>query len=78
MKEEYIVKMDQDEVDAISLICTIISGNHHSSSRDVFSPPDQDDNIFMNNSTHKQYFHMYGYRELRKYRHGIISFHKKV
>jgi hypothetical protein len=78
MMEEYIVKLTQDELDAISLVCTIISGRHHTSSRDVFASYDQDDNIFLNNSTYKQHFNMHGYKKIWKYRHGVIAFHKKV
>jgi hypothetical protein len=80
MKEEYIVKMDQEEVDSIALICSVIGGYPDTTSRSVFAPDDKGSDgidlekvsIFYNMILNRQY------SDLMKYRSGGVHFNKKV
>jgi len=77
----YIVKMTQDEVDAISLSCSLIGGSPYNSSRRVLSNPDMmaGDNILYQKSTYyDEYLSKNSYLALTKYRDGKISFNKIV
>jgi hypothetical protein len=80
MKEEYIVKMDQEEVDSIALICSVIGGYPDTTSRSVFAPDDKgSDGIDLEKvSTFHNMIRHELYMELMKYRTGAILFKLKV
>jgi hypothetical protein len=80
MKEKYMVKLTQDEVDALALICSVIGGYPDTTSRSVFSPDSENPDVidlekvstFYNMILNRQY------SDLMKYRSGGVHFNKKV
>ena len=79
MKEEYIVKMDQEEVYSIALICSVIGGYPDTTSRSVFAPDKDSDGIDLEKvSTFHNMIRHELYMELMKYRTGAILFKLKV